>query len=234
MKSIKVLLLALLPLSLCMCNPEVTSDQEKQIINCIYESLDLTPDQFAAKLGELNMHQVAQKESKNYSTKTFSNMDPNSVYYNFDNEVLVMMEYANETINNVIFWRQLPKSDNVAARYRLFSDIMEKKGYTNWKGFFEDPANDKSNINRFIEGKYSELPTAKDREYLLNQINNDNLRDLSTIQYFAESFNYANKEISTWDGRIILYTHVASTQNDLAPDEKSKAIMLNFYLFRIK
>jgi hypothetical protein len=234
MKKFKVLLLALLPLSLCMCNPEVTSDQEKQIINCIYESLDLTPDQFAAKLGELNMHQVDQYESKSYSTKTFSNIAPNSVYYNFDNEVFVMMEYAKEKINNVIFWRRLPKSENVAARYRLFSDIMEKKSYTNWNGYYEDPVTDESNINRFMQGKYSELPTAKDREDLFNQINNDNLRNLSTIQYFAESFNYANKEISTWDGRIILYTTVNSTHNESAPDEKSKSIRLNFYLYRIK
>ena len=59
-------------------------------------------------------------------------------------------------------------------------------------------------------------------------------KSASKVQIFLCIFNYANKEISTWDGRIILYTTVNSTQNDSAPDEKSKAIELLFYLYRIK
>ena len=219
----KIFLLGIIVAATCMvsCNhDDVSFDQEKSIIKAVYQSLDLTPEQFGENMAKLGLQELQQSEAMIDNYKTFAN------------EVVVRIHFQNDTILQVTYERTLTDKPNIAAYYRLFSDMLADHGYTEWHGYYEDPDED-HNYGRLVHGgnDYSYAQEAEDREDLCTRINNENLSDVNSTQYFAENFIHNHSDNSQWEGKTLLWSSTYFSQT--WPGKWYKDVSFTFWLDRI-
>lgn len=191
--SLTVLVLSMLMVS---CEHDnVTPEKEKEIITAVYQSLQLTPAQFGEELSKNGLHEVSKSEKG----MTYANS-----YRDYDDRVLIGISYNDNSIKKVTYERYLNKETNIAASYKLFSDMIADYNYASWQGFYQDPATIE---NLYIRGDdYSSMTGATNREDLLEHIKNEHLKDPNSLQSFLELFTYTHSDESTWNGKILMYT----------------------------
>ena len=195
----KIYLISLIiaAIGMAACNQIVTQETEKELINLIYQSLDATPEQFAVSMSQHGFREA---------TKSSQGITFVIEYNDYDDQVLGSMSNNGNQINRIIYERYLNKESNHAAYYKLFSDMMAEHGYTDWHGYFKDPATAKDIHDIIRWNDYSSGIEVANRQILCNHINNDNLLELDTWQYFLELFTYTHNDNSQWQGKIFVYT----------------------------
>ena len=223
----KLFLLSLIGAAVCMSSCEhgkgVSADQENDIINIVYQSLDSTPEQFNNRMKQQGLHEV----SKSSKGMTFSN-----IYNDYDDQILLNIAYNGNKINRIVYERYLNKESNLSGYYRQFSIMIAEHGYTEWQGYYKDPAT-REDIGNILWWKdYSSGQKVENTQELYSTIKNDNLVGLNNLQFFLEIFTYTHSNQDQWTGQIFLYTdHYFSGINE---DDGGtiKDIHLNFILER--
>lgn len=217
-------------LSSCEHGSNVTIEQEKGIVNAVYQSLDLTPEQFGTNMVKQGLHEILQYEFLANKYKTFANKDQRSA-----NTIIINISFRNDTILQVEYERSLNKESNIAAHYKLFSDILADNGYTMWHGYYEDP-DDEQHVSGLVHGgnDYSHAQTAEDREDLCAHINNEHLGDNNTTQYFAEYFIHTHKDKSQWEGQTLLWSSSYFSGLNEGSGQYYKDVSFKFWLERIQ
>ena len=205
----------------CKPNDPVQTEPESKIIDAIYRSLDLTPEQFGENMVEQGLHEIPQDELMAKHYKTYANSSY-TIHINFNNDTILEVEYV----------RSLNEEADLTTYYKQFSDMIADYGYTNWHGYYEDPDYD-HNVGRILHGandfSYSEI--AKDRDELCNIINDENLKDAITTQYFAETFIYTHHDESMWEGCALIWSYSGRYEGS---GDYYKNIQLDFILKRIQ
>ena len=211
----------------CEQNP-IQPAQESKIVDAIYRSLDLTPEQFGENMIEQGLHEIPQYDFMADHYKTFAReaqRTPNNiaVYINFNNDTILEVEYE----------RSLNKNSDPATYYKQFSDMIAGYGYTEWHGYYDDPDND-HNIGRILHmvNDFSYSQIAKDRDDLQSKINNEHLTDVNTTQYFAETFIYTHHDDSNWEGCPLMWSSIYFS--GYLGGGYYKDIQFNFILKRIQ
>ena len=203
----------------CEQNP-IQPAQESKIVDAIYRSLDLTPEQFGENMVEQGLHEIPQYDFMADHYKTYAReaqRTPNNiaVYINFNNDTILEIEYE----------RSLNKNSDPAAYYKQFSTMIADYGYTEWQGYYEyqkDGGDDHSTME------------AKDIDDLFAKINNEDLRDIYTEQKFFEVFTYTHQDGSRWNGRIRMVGSTYFSGMHEGEGEYYKDIQFNFILKRIQ
>ena len=224
----KIFLLSLCvaAMGLISCNPGVSSEKEKELINVFYQSLDTTPDLFTARMSQFGL------SINNQSSKGIGYVNKHDDY---DDQLTVGVHFDGNQINRIIYERYLNKESNVAAYYKLFSDMIADHGYTDWQGFYKDPA-ERSDISAVRWEDYSSVNIAENRQKLCDHVINENLSRIQTWQYFVETFVYTHSDNSQWEGRIFVYTdqYFSGMIDDDFEQGYRKDIFLQFKLERIE
>ena len=220
------------------CEPQEQKQKlpEEKLIDAIYQSLDATPEQFTQKMLDLGLYEANLVDMKDIVYKVFSDNNPQKFPYPKD-RILLGIFYTKDSITYVEYDHYLDNPKNPAEYYKLFSDKIADIGYTDWKGYYEDPTKIEDIYGLVLESNnYSFAQTASNREDLLNHIQNDNLLGLETSQYFIETFLYFHNDISHWNGRIVLCgtKYYSSGMDDDHPGGNVKDIALSFSLDRIQ
>lgn len=232
MRTVYIFILALLGVILCACNHDAISpEQDRNIINAIFQSADLTPEQFAYHISGYGFHEVARYDFISYIS--FCNVDLSSNYLT-DNKILIDIIYRNDSILQIGYQRYLTSNPNPAAHYKLFSDWIADIGYLEWHGYYDDPT--EVDITNLVvrERNYTSANVATNRTDLCNHINNTNLWQINTLQYFVEAFTYVHKDNSSWDGQSILYTQQFFSGENEDNGKESKYILLSLRLHRLE
>ena len=179
----------------CETGKNVTPDMEKELISAVYQSLHLTPAQFGEVLSQKGLHEVSKSEKG----MTYVNS-----YSDYDDRVLINISFNGDKITRFMYERYLNKESNIAASYKLFSDMIADYCYANWQGYYQDPA---TMENLYIRGDdYSAMTSTADREDLLNHLKNEHLKDHESLQAFLELFTYTHSCEIKWNGTILMYT----------------------------
>lgn len=197
------------------CGQDVNIQQDKDIINSIYQSLETTPEQFRINMAKIGLNEIPQYDFMANHYKTFATDSKRSV-----NTLIVNIYFNNDTILQVEYERCLNNEANISAFYRLFSDKIAALGYAEWQGFFVDTFADDTPTQ-----------TATDRNDLCGRINNEHLREVNSKQDFVEKFIYSNGGNSHWNGLIHLWCDNYFSKD--ATDEQ-KDIYLTFSLIRVE
>ena len=232
MKTKLCIISAILGAVLCACkHATVSVEQDRNIINAIFQSAHLTPEQFADHISGYGFHEVARYDFMSYIS--FCNVDLSSNYLT-DNKISISITYKNDSIQQIVYERYINGNPNPAAHYKLFSDWIADIGYENWHGNYEDPT-EHDIINSVIRNSnYNSANIAASRMDLCNHINNNNLWQLNTLQYFVESFSYRHKDNSLWNGQSILYTQQYFSGETEDSGKENKDIILSVQLNRLK
>jgi len=222
-KKTKTIIFALCALVITACTEEPTPQQDEQMINIIYQSLDLTPEQFAKNMSKQGLHVISPDEKKQYS-----------MAFGYTKEIVLFINYQDDVINQIAYnFNNLGKT-NPAAYYKKISDIISAWGYTNWHGYYNNAAEIGNYIGVVVYREFTSAQTATDPTDLCNHIQNESLNDLETEQYYAETFTYTDN--SQWDGFLVMYCMKDMTggmdEND--PIRYTKYTEFNFILNRIK
>ena len=224
------LIVAAVCLSSCEPRNDVSANEEKNIINAVYQSLDLTPEHFGKNMVKQGLYEIPQYDFMADRYKTFATSEQRS-----DNTIIININFRNDTILQISYERSLNKKSNIATYYSLFSNMIADHGYSEWAGYYEDP-DDKHNVSRLMHGgdDYGLAQTAENREDLLDHISNDRLSDVSTSQYFAEHFIYTHEERSQWEGQTLLWSSTYFSGEDEDSGQYFKDVSLSFILKRIE
>ena len=213
----------------------ITPEQERNTINAIFQSLDMSPEQFTENIKKQGFSVAGKYPAINYIS--FSNVSLNSNYKAAD-KVLVGITYKDDVIQQVVYERNLNGESNPAAYYKLFSDMIAEYNYSNWQGYYEDPTEVHILQTILLDQNYTSAQSVANRSELCNLINNDNLYRLNELQYFLETFAYRHTDNSQWGGRILMFTDQYGTEEN--PDDFEgkitdvKSINLDFLLERIE
>jgi len=216
----------LIGFTMCMvsCNNNVSQEKEKELINAIYQSLDLTPEQFAETMTKQGLHEAQRYEISSSVVLSFTNVNLSS-NYRYKDQVIVEIIYTGNVINTIGYSCYLNGESNIAAYYKLFSDRIAEYGYTDWRGYYADPAEEPFSFSSGITGE-----EVADRTELCGEIQDENLRDKSTMQYYVEEFVVNHDNLSLWNGRILLSSNVYEAGISLTGSIKD--IHLSFTLER--
>ena len=220
------------------CEPQEPKQKlpEEKLIDAIYQSLDSTPEQFTQKILNLGLYETGTLKFKDFIYKGFSDVNPKTISYPKD-RILLEIYYTDDGIIHMSYEHDLDKPKNPAEYYKLFSDKIADIGYTDCKGYYEDPTKIEDIYGLVLgSNNFSFAQTASNREDLLNHIQNDNLLGLQTSQYFIETFHYFHNDISLWNGRIVLCgtKYYSPGEDDDHPGNDVKDITLSVSLDRIQ
>lgn len=212
----------------CEHNSVVSQEQEKEVINTIYKSLDLTPGQFAEAMTKQGLHEIPQPDYMADRYKTFVNEDQRT-----NNTILVNINFRNENILQFSYERSLNEESNIAAYYTLFSDMIANHNYIDWHGYYEDPDTN-HNVSHLLHGgnDYSLAQEASNRKELCGFIINEHICDTNTTQYFSESFIIDNNE-KQWQGQTLMWSSLYFAGLYEGSGKYYKDISLSFILKQI-
>ena len=233
MKTCNSLITALLAFVLFACNhPTVSLEQEKKLVDAIFLSLEATPEQFADVMDKQALHPAGHYDFPTYTYDSYTNVNLQSDY-NYTDQLLVGITHTNDVINRIEYSRYLNDESNVAAYYKIFSDMIAIKGYSNWNGYYCDPANEDDVHGAMSDHFNDNASTAKNRNELCESIRNENLKNIDSLQYFAETFIYLDTNNKQWKGKILLYSNKYFSGEDEDSGDVTKDILFSFSLSRI-
>lgn len=205
MKNIRFILVSCVILSLSACNYSFEPEEKKGLIDCIYQSLNLTPEEFTAQMVQQNLYEHADHELGDVRYRSFSNVPPNS---NSDNGKFgITIYYSNNTINSVFYGCNLNNESNPAACYKLFSDMIASYGYSDWHGYCSNDLTPQAMDSILLFGDNIATNNIANQADLCNCIDNNKLFELNSMQLVFERFTYIDKENSLWDGKLSLQAH---------------------------
>lgn len=235
----KLFLLSLMAISLffssCGYSPQsVDPEQEKAIVNVMFQCLSLSPNESDLKMKELGLKRAAHDvfPPAMYMYNSYTNIDPNTDY-NYIDKLMVGIMFTDSVVDQISYSCCLNNDGNPASHYKLLSDQVSSFGYTDWYGYYEDSTSEE-NIARAIEGDSpATAQIAKDRKDLCKHVQNECLRDSNTVQYYAETFFYTHTDGSDWSGLIIVFSSIRSDKEE-GSSVKTKDINLAFSLKRIQ
>ena len=232
----KLFILSLLGMALFFvsCDPKpVQPEQEKAIVETMFQCLNTTSDQCDANMTGLGLYHVGHYDLSSFLYDSYSNLN-NSSDEDYLDKILVGVTFQNNIFHRVEYSCYMNKDINPSSRFKLLSDQIAALGYSDWHGYYEDDA-DKSIAPAAAAGKFPEsAQLAKDRKDLCKQIKNDCLFDPNTTQYYGETFIYTHSDGSKWSGLLIIYTKTYYSGIDEGSKEKTKDITLSFSLERIQ
>lgn len=234
MKNIRFVLVSCVILSLSACNYNYTFEPEekKRLIDCIYQSLNLTPEEFTAQMVQQNLYERADHELGDVRYRLFSNVPPNSNSGN--GKFGITIYYSNNTINSVEYGRNLNNESNPAACYKLFSDMIASYGYSDWHGYCRNDLTPQAMDSIILFGDNIATNDITNQVDLCNRIDNNKLFELNTQQYIVERFTYIDKKNNRWNGKLFLFTtEFYEKQWITYSDDPVRDIHFNFSLERI-
>lgn len=225
MKKGKLFAIAALSFILCACEHETVSvDKEKIVIDAMYECLTMTPDQISDKLETLGFHiKSRDTSSKTWKYETYADEDISS-----SKRVLIGVGSTNGIITSISYNVYLTYESDPATHFALISDKIATYGYSDWSGYYEDSASERSH-NMALLGEYTEdAQIAQDREDLHKHINKECLDNQKTLQYYMEDFVYTHTDKSQWHGMLAIngQTH--------GKEGAGKDVILTYELIRIE
>ena len=232
MKNIRFILVSCVILSLSACNYSFEPEEKKGLIDCIYQSLNLTPEEFTAQMVQQNLYERADQELGDVRYRSFSNVPPNSNSAN--GKFGITIYYSNNTINSVEYGRNLNNESNPAACYKLFSDMIASYGYSDWHSYCNNDLTPQAMDSIILFGDNIATNDITNQVDLCNRIDNNKLFELNTQQYIVERFTYIDKKNNRWNGKLFLYTtEFYEKQWITYSDDPVKDIHFNFSLERI-
>lgn len=197
--------LIIIGIAMCMisCSRDyVSQEQEKELINAIYQSLDLTPEQFGEKMVGQGLHEAGRYNISSSLVLSFTNVNLSSDY-RYEDQILVEIVCTGNAINTIGYSRYLNGESNMAAYYKLFSDRIAEYNYSDWHGYYADPAEEPYSFSGNTTGE-----AVSDRKELCDKIKDENLRNKDTMQYYVEEFVVVPDSQSSWNGWIVLWSNV--------------------------
>ena len=224
-RKILIVGIVLLSISLVSCKGNDPSFHDAELINTIYRSLDCTSEQFTDSIVKYGLHVT----SISSAGVAYQNSARNET-----DKVGVSTHVKNDTITRVVFERYLNGISAPADYYKLLSSAIFDHGYTDWHGYYSDPA-ERGTFVAVENGNYSSTEEASNRSDFYSHLDNEHLKAADdSEQCYAETFTYTHVDGSRWRGDLILHgeTHF---EHGLFDGEGNyvKHIYLRFMLRRI-
>lgn len=221
-------------LFLASCEPKpVQPEQEKAIVETMFQCLNTTSDQCDAKLTGLGLYHVGHYAFSPFVYDSYSNLN-NSSDKDYLDKILVGVTFENNIFHRVEYSRYMNNDTNPSSRYKLLSDQIAAWGYSDWHGYYDDDAEEYI-TPAAVEGQFpATAQIAKDRKDLCEHIKNDCLFDPNTTQYYGETFIYTHSDGSKWNGLLVIYTNAYYSGIEEGSKDKTKDISLSFSIERIQ